>query len=50
MELDGGRLASFSHLQRCILTQASRQKGEGYSQCPEDGPREEAIGRRGNTC
>jgi len=50
IELHGRRLVSFSSLQRCCHTRASRQNGEGQSRYPENRACEEAIGRRGNKC
>jgi len=50
IELPGRCHASFSHLQRCLLTRVSRLKGEAQSKCPGNGTREEAKGRRRNNC
>ena len=50
IELHVRRLASFSHIQECCLTQASRQKGESQSQSPESVTWEEVQCRGGNRC
>jgi len=48
--LRGGHLASFSHIQRWFLSWASRQKGKGQSQCPDNRTCEEEKRRWGNKC
>jgi len=50
IEVYGGCLALFSHLERCFLTQASKQQGDDQSQWPTNGTSKEAKGRRRNKC